>query len=116
MIKEVRKQGLIARKREAERLAKRHQDTTPSRNLAAYAGTYEHLAYGTARVTLERGRLVFRYSSFEGALEHFHYDTFLLRHPHLNEVLFSFALDARGDVTELTAVDWFGVVFRRRSS
>jgi len=115
MIREVNKGRLAAARREAERFAKRHHDTKPSRILPAYAGTFEHPAYGTARVAAERRGLVLRYSSFEGVLEHFHYDTFLLRHPHLGDVLFTFALDAAGDVVEMTAVDWFGVVFRRKA-
>ncbi|HEU4754701.1 MAG TPA: serine hydrolase, partial [Armatimonadota bacterium] len=49
---------------------KRHRDTKPSRDLSAYAGTYEEPAYGTATVTLEEGSLVLQWSRFRNRLEH----------------------------------------------
>jgi CubicO group peptidase (beta-lactamase class C family) len=48
----------------------------PSLPLMAYAGEYRHPAYGTARVTLEDGRLVLAWSSFVCPLEHFDGDRF----------------------------------------
>ena len=37
---------------------------------------YEHPAYGTARIELRRGALVWRWRDDEAPLAHFHYDTF----------------------------------------
>jgi CubicO group peptidase (beta-lactamase class C family) len=59
-------------------LAKQHPKTKPSRELTAYTGTYEDPAYGTAKVSLEKDKLVWEWSTFRSTLKHFHYDTFLL--------------------------------------
>ncbi|HJS73943.1 MAG TPA: DUF3471 domain-containing protein, partial [Vicinamibacteria bacterium] len=54
--------------------------TTPSKPLEAYAGTYEDEMYGTLSVTLDDGKLVLRrHRAWVGELEHWHYDTFLVR-------------------------------------
>jgi len=60
----------------AEREAKRFRDTKPSRELAAYAGTYTDPAYGTATVALENDALVLRWNRLTVPLRHFHFDTF----------------------------------------
>ena len=51
----------------------------PSLELAAYAGSYEHPAYGTVQVALEGGSLVWRWNSFRADLAHYHYDTFVAK-------------------------------------
>jgi CubicO group peptidase (beta-lactamase class C family) len=89
----------------AQRLARRHKGTRPSRELAAYVGSYTDPAYGTARVTLEGGRLVWHWSSFDAPLEHFHFDTFSAHHPHLRDVQVVFVLGAVGEVARLEALD-----------
>src|SRR5262249_4772506 len=48
--KQREEQEAAARK---ERLAKRHQGTKPSRELAAYTGAYDDPAFGTASLSLE---------------------------------------------------------------
>jgi len=93
------------KKHNAERLAKRHQGTKPSRELTAYVGTYEDPAYGAAQVTLEGGKLIWTWSSFRCPLEHFHFDTFSAPHEYLEDVQVVFGLDAAGDVTRLAALD-----------
>src|SRR5262249_35031012 len=82
---------------EKQREAKRHKHTKPSREPAAYVGDYEDPAYGKAQVQLEDGRLVFVWGSFRCALEHFHYDTFDLRHEHLMNAQAGFILGADGE-------------------
>ncbi len=62
-----------------ERDRKRHPDTKPSRDLAAYAGTYEDAAYGRAKVSLRDGALWLEWGRSKIKLEHFHYDTFVAR-------------------------------------
>jgi CubicO group peptidase (beta-lactamase class C family) len=84
--------------------ARRRPNTHPSRELAAYAGAYEDPAYGTARVTLENGKLVWQWGSFRSVLEHFHYDTFDAPHPYLINTQVTFTLNADGDVDELQAL------------
>ena len=93
----------------------RAKNTKPSLPLERYAGTYADSMYGNATVKLEAGKLVVRYGpTFEGDLEHWHYDTFraLWRNKRLGTSFVTFALDARGRVTDMD-VDGladFGVV------
>jgi CubicO group peptidase (beta-lactamase class C family) len=94
-------------------LAKRHQDTKPSRELSAYAGSYEHAAYGTVRVALERGQLVWTWNRFSGALEHFHYDTFVLHEEMMQEPFVQFVLDNEGKVSVMKVSGAMGVEFKR---
>jgi len=66
--------------RRGERAANRVPNTNPSLPLDRYAGTFADSAVGTAVVELKDGGLTFRESPFlSGALEHWHYDTFVVR-------------------------------------
>lgn len=58
--------------------AERVEGTAPSRPLAAFAGRYEHPAYGTLRIEEAGGALQLGYHPWPEplALEHFHYDVF----------------------------------------
>jgi CubicO group peptidase (beta-lactamase class C family) len=83
---------------------KRVKGTSPSLPLEKYAGQYAHRAYGTATVTLERGKLVVRLGPVHtGDLEHWHYDTFrtVWRNPYLGSEPINFVLDAGGNVEEM---------------
>jgi CubicO group peptidase (beta-lactamase class C family) len=62
-----------------ERDRKRHPDTKPSCDLAAYAGTYADAAYGEAKVSLRDGALFLEWGRSKIKLEHFHFDTFVAR-------------------------------------
>jgi CubicO group peptidase (beta-lactamase class C family) len=109
----------VARKAEVEsqaqlaaRQARRHRGTKSSRELAAYAGTYEEPAYGRATVALRDGKLVVRWSSARGRLEHFHFDTFDVHGDRLidkEQMVFHLGLD--GDVD---CLDFLGVRFHKR--
>ncbi|HZP80114.1 MAG TPA: serine hydrolase [Chthonomonadaceae bacterium] len=94
------------KKKEAEREEKRHKDTKPSRELAAYTGAYEEPAYGTAHVTLENDALRLQWSSFNLPLAHFHFDTFTARgdYPSINEPVV-FNLNAEGEVETLRVLN-----------
>jgi CubicO group peptidase (beta-lactamase class C family) len=61
--------------------AERVAGTSPSHPLEAYAGLYEHPAYGTVKVENGPPGLHLHYHMWPGAvpLEHFHYDTFVVR-------------------------------------
>lgn len=85
--------------------AARHPNTKPSRDLSAYAGSYSDPAYGTARVTLEGGKLHWQWSSFRVPLEHFHYDTFLLDIEVVSDAPVTFALGADGEVASMRALE-----------
>jgi hypothetical protein len=67
-------------KRAAERReAVRVKGTKPALPLEAYAGVYSDSgAFGEATVTVKEGKLVLRIGKLTGALEHWHYDTFLI--------------------------------------
>jgi hypothetical protein len=82
--------------------ASRRRGTRPSRELSAYAGSYENPAYGTARVALKDGALTWEWSGFKGPLEHFHYDTFTAREEFLGDPTMVFLLGADGDVAGMT--------------
>ncbi len=94
--------------RKKEKKAGRHKKTTPSRELAAYAGTYAEPAYGTATVTKKGGRLTIAWSSYESKLAHFHFDTFTTAtgsDPVFADEEVVFTLGADGSVTALSLFD-----------
>ena len=64
----------LAHQKEHE--AKRRTDTHPSLDLAAYAGTYTHPAYGPVVVGLENGALVLHWQRINTPLTHWQFDTF----------------------------------------
>lgn len=67
-----------AEERQAEQKAARVEGTSPSLDLASYAGTYRHEVCGTLDVTLDGGTLRATYGGLAGDLEHWNYDTFQL--------------------------------------
>jgi CubicO group peptidase (beta-lactamase class C family) len=87
--------------KEREWLAERRPGTRPSREAGAYAGEYDHPAYGRARVTVQPGGLVWKWRDFEGPLKHFHYNTFLLGVEPVGPARVVFALDAAGRVARM---------------
>jgi hypothetical protein len=62
--------------------AARVANTKPSLALSGYTGTYGDQLYGNITVTEENGKLVMRFlpsPNFVADLEHWHYDTFVMR-------------------------------------
>jgi CubicO group peptidase (beta-lactamase class C family) len=94
-------------------LARRKLGTTPTRELAAYAGTYRHPAYGTAKVSLRRGGLVWSWRDEEAALEHFHYNTFTAAAEVIGDAEVTFTLDETGAVSELAITGGLNVTFHK---
>jgi CubicO group peptidase (beta-lactamase class C family) len=92
-----------AETKKRERDAKRHRDTKPSHELAAYAGTYSNTGYGPAIVTLDGDHLVLQYGRLKMPLTHYHFDTFSAvdEEEDIDEQIM-FSLDAGGDVKKLT--------------
>jgi CubicO group peptidase (beta-lactamase class C family) len=72
-----------ARARYQDWLSTRKVGTSPSAPLEKFVGAYSDPAYDTARITLENGRLIWKWSTFSSPLTHFHLDTFVLE----NEIL-----------------------------
>jgi hypothetical protein len=68
-------------------------NTKPSHSLGSYAGSYQHLGYGTVLIDLCGDELIFRREKWEVALQHWHYDVwvaqdsddFAIHGPHLFE-------------------------------
>ncbi len=109
----VKKERADAKARVEKRLAQRQANTKPSLPLAAYAGTYDHPAYGKARITVEDGTLVFRWRSFRRPLEHFHYDTFLVEEGDLGGTAVTFTLGA-GATSSMKVDEPLGVEFTKK--
>src|SRR5262249_46855573 len=71
-----------AKGRDAEKDAKKNKDearrpgTHPAQPLEEYAGDYVHRGYGTLKIALRDGKLVYTYNGIEAALEHWHYEVF----------------------------------------
>lgn len=66
-----------AKKQREKRLSMQMPDTNPSRNLAAYAGTYKDPFYGRVEVVFRDGMLELASSKeLRATLKHWHYDTF----------------------------------------
>ena len=98
-----------AREATNKRLAMRATGTKPSLALDKYAGVYADSMYGDARVKFENGKLSMTYgTSFDGELEHWHYDTFRAnwKSRTLGRTFVTFALDADGKVK---TVDFEGI-------
>ena len=89
--------------RRKEKESKRRADTRPSRELQAYAGTYENAAYGTVTVSMENDALTLRYKRLTMPLTHVHFDLFNAKDAveDLDEDIF-FRLGGDGEVKSLT--------------
>jgi CubicO group peptidase (beta-lactamase class C family) len=87
----------------------RVKETKPSLSLAGYAGTFGGEMFGDATVTEENGKLVLRLlpsPNFVADLEHWHYDTFLIKWRPTVAYNFprgfvNFMIDKTGKATEL---------------
>jgi CubicO group peptidase (beta-lactamase class C family) len=102
-----------AKREEREEENRRQPDTQPSRELAGYTGTYEHPAYGTVRITLEDGKLVWHWNRYHAALTHYHYDIFTLPLEIMGAPRVVFTLDAKGTVARMKVLGAMGVTFQR---
>jgi CubicO group peptidase (beta-lactamase class C family) len=92
------------RERERKREESRVAGTSASLALDRYAGSYEDEMYGKLRVSLEDGHLVLRrHTAWVGDLEHWHYDTFLVRwrDPVFPKGFVSFHLSTDGKLASL---------------
>lgn len=103
-----------SRKDKEERMSRRVTDTTPTRPLAEYAGTYSNPAYGALQVSIANGQLMLQWQRLNVPLVHFQYDSFHAESPDdgLDEPA-TFSLDAERKVNSLT---FFGERFSRSGS
>jgi CubicO group peptidase (beta-lactamase class C family) len=85
----------------------RHKDTHPAHALAAYAGEYDHPAYGVMSVREQDGSLFWTWRGMSAALTHRHYETFEL--PEAADRLLpdrlaiTFLTDRDGNIVSLSA-------------
>ncbi|HWG44942.1 MAG TPA: serine hydrolase [Gemmataceae bacterium] len=98
---------------ERVKLARRHMNAPPSRELGGFAGTYEHPAYGTVRITLKDAKLSWQWNHFSAPLVHYHYDTFILPLEIMGEPHVVFTLDAKGTVARMKVFGTLDVEFQR---
>ena len=112
--------ALAAAGREAQKRAdaQRVTGTRPSLPLAQYAGTYVDSMYGEAVISERNGQLhIARGPSWQGALEHWHFDTFRTDwgSPVLGRSFVNFRLGASGKVDDFQ-IDLAGarVTYRKR--
>ncbi len=92
------------------RMAARKKETRPTRELAAYAGTYEDAAYGRAEVAVVEDRLTLAWSRIKTRLDHFHFDTFTPVEEQIRTEMITFSIGADGEVEGLR---FQGVNFRK---
>ncbi len=99
-------------KKKQEQAAKQHKDTHPSRELAAYAGTYEDPAYGPAVVSVEGDHLVLTYGRLRIPMVHFQFDTWeaVNEEEEIDEFV-QFQLGVDGEVKSMTL---FGEEFAKQ--
>jgi CubicO group peptidase (beta-lactamase class C family) len=91
---------------ETKKLSRRVPKTKPAHALDAYAGDYYHPGYGDLQVTLQSGKLAFRYNGIATPLEHWHYETFnglKADDPTFNDFKLTFRTDVNGKVAALEA-------------
>ena len=85
----------------------RHKNTQPAHELAAYAGEYEHPAYGTMSVRERDSALQWSWRGMAATLAHRHYETFQL--PEATDRLLpdnlpiTFLTDRDGNIVSLSA-------------
>jgi hypothetical protein len=85
----------------------RHTNTQPAHDLAAYAGGYEHPAYGVMSIEQQGGALHWSWRGMFAVMIHRHYETFELPeglHPLLPDRLaITFLTDRDGNIVSLSA-------------
>lgn len=92
---------------EKRALATRNSSSRPSLPLESYAGTYTDAWYGDVMVSLEKGKLLLRFSHtpvLSGELVHWQYDTFVARwdDPELRADAFAtFSLNPDGSIDQV---------------
>ena len=108
-----RKGDAEALAKKKERDSKRHLNTTPSRELQAYAGTYTDPAYGSAAITADARGLTLHYYRLTIPLTHFNYDTFSAELPEedIDEKV-QFELGTDGEVKTMML---FGETFAKKT-
>jgi CubicO group peptidase (beta-lactamase class C family) len=80
--------------------SKRTSGTHPSRDIAAYVGTYQNAEYGDAEIVMENQKLALHFHSIKTDLDHFQYDTFIVKFGEKTRL--TFCLNNDGNVASFT--------------
>jgi CubicO group peptidase (beta-lactamase class C family) len=91
-----------AQEQQEEAVEERREGTQPSHALAAFAADYRNAGYGPLTVGLDEDGLNFHYNSFDGPLEHWHYDVFRVPEGDAEGTMLTFTTNSRGDVDEIS--------------
>ncbi len=86
--------------RDAAWESKRTPGTHPSRDLSAYVGTYQNAEYGDAEIVMENQKFALHFHSVKTDLDHFQYDTFVVKFG--GKTRLTFCLDNDGNVASFT--------------
>ncbi|MGY4307610.1 CubicO group peptidase (beta-lactamase class C family) [Bradyrhizobium sp. USDA 4369] len=107
-LRDLRRKALAqAETDEQTRMAARRPNAPPAHPLSDYAGSYQHPGYGRITITAANDALHWAYRSFQGPLEHRHFETF--ETPQLpydlnpDRLALSFHTDRDGNVASLSA-------------
>jgi hypothetical protein len=111
---QTRKDEAAARERLLDREKKRKPGTKPTLPLKEYTGSYDDPAYGTASISLENGRLIWKWSTFTNRLEHFQDDTFTIQNDLLGYPRVQFILDTDSASPVMKVMDVMEVEFKKR--
>ncbi|MDL2259155.1 serine hydrolase [Eubacteriales bacterium OttesenSCG-928-K08] len=85
-----------------QRAKERVEGTSPSHPLAAYAGVYEHPAYGSIDIQHDGSSLKGNYNGYELLINHYHYDTFDILILAMNlPYLITFQANAQGKIDQI---------------
>jgi CubicO group peptidase (beta-lactamase class C family) len=95
------------------REAARHSGTRCSLPESAFVGSYENPAFGTVRVTMDHGRLIWTFNRFTAGLEHYQYDTFILPINALGRPLVRFTAGTAGEMEIMQVGGKMDIEFRR---
>ena len=79
------------------------EGTEPTHALIDYTGKFENEAYGTMKVELKNDNLLIDYHTLKIPLAHYHYDYFKSTNEDMPPMLVNFSLDARGNISKLSA-------------
>lgn len=90
---QLRADAKTAEKARRDRDRGRNTGEKPTLAAIAYAGEYEHPAYGTCKVAVEKDRLLWSWSSFQKELEPYRGDVFEIQDEILHDPLVTFVID-----------------------
>ena len=98
-------------KAKQKRDRERKPNVAPIATLEAHVGEYEHPAYGTGKVKLNGGKLVWEWSSFRIPLEHWQGERFRATAGFFADELFEFTATEADGASELNQR---GVIFKKK--